>query len=127
VARRSRNTRQKEIIEMEILRVNRLFSAEELYGILKTNGNEVGIATIYRLLNVLISEGKLHSFICERKRLYSIRESSHCHFTCQSCGKITHFEMDKIDSIRKKVDGQICHLQVEVSGFCRTCLQKKDH
>src|SRR3989344_6124495 len=101
----SRETRQKNLIKNEFDKLNSLFTAEDLYSKLKNKG--IGIATVYRYLKDLRNTGKLFSYNCDRKALYSKEKISHCHFICQKCNKIIHINIDSFDFLKKKIDGEI--------------------
>ena len=115
----SRKTKQKLILEEEINKMNNFFSAEELFA--KVKNKKIGIATVYRFLHDLRKQRKLHSYTCNKKIVYSKNSNNHSHFICQKCGKTIHFNLDNIDFINKKIHGEICHFQVEVSGICKDC------
>ena len=118
---KSRNTRQKEIIQKELDFFTNFFTAEELHKkIIKVEKN-VGIATIYRFLKDLREKRKLHSYVCERKTIYSKEKHSHSHYVCQVCNKMFHFNVKNIDFIKKEIPGNICHFQIEVHGICDKC------
>jgi len=122
--RKSRNTKQKEVIESIIFLMDSFFTAEEIYKLAKKKDSKIGIATIYRFLNGLKKENKLYSYICDRKTLYSKEKKSHCHFTCEKTGKIIHFDIDNIDFLKKvkeKIPGSITSFQLEVRGVCEKC------
>ncbi len=85
---------------------------------------KIGIATVYRFLKELREKGFIHSYVCNRKILYAKEKKSHCHFICEKCKKIEHFDLEKIDFIKKGVKGDICHFQLDVSGICETCRNK---
>lgn len=114
---KSRNTKQKEILNKALDQINTFFSAEDIYA--KTK--EISLATIYRFLKELKEKGELYSYICDRKTIYSKQAKSHCHFTCEKTGKITHFEIDNIDFLKNKVPGKITSFQLEVKGICDDC------
>lgn len=122
MGRKTRNTRQKALIDSGTEYSESFFTAEELLA--KTRGKErkIGIATIYRFLKEAENEGKLHSYLCGRRRVYSKEESSHCHFTCSKCGKGEHFKLRDISQIKASVEGKICHFQIDVAGVCKKCL-----
>jgi Fur family transcriptional regulator, ferric uptake regulator len=103
--KKSRKTKQKELIQSEISQLTSFFTAEELYENIKKKDATIGIATVYRFLKELRKRKELHSYICERKMIYSHDENNHCHFICQKCEKITHFTIDKIDFLTKKLKG----------------------
>ncbi len=118
----NRGTRQKEIISEEIQKLSKSFTAEELHKKLSNKG--IGIATVYRFLKSTRRSGKLHAYTCERRTIYSREKMSHSHFICEKCGKTTHLEVDKIDFLKRKIYGEICHFQIEVTGICKKCLEK---
>ncbi len=121
--KKSRKTRQKEQIEAAAEAFGRFFTADELHERISRDGR-IGIATVYRSLKSLNRRGKLHCYVCGKRRIYSKDKSSHCHFICRKCGRIAHFEPGKIDFISGMDIGQPCHFQLDVHGVCRACLEK---
>lgn len=121
---KERLTKQKELLQEEINKINSFFTAEELLNKVNKKNKKIGIATIYRFLKNLTKKGKLHSYLCDRKTIYSIHKKSHCHFICEKCGKTEHIEIKNIDFIKNKIKNTICHFQIDISGICEKC--KKD-
>jgi len=121
MVRKSRNTKQKEIIQKEITKLTSFFTAEELLGKVNKKDSKIGIATIYRFLKEAQNKGAIHSYTCNRKTIYSTKKNSHCHFTCEKCGKIKHIDIQSLDFIKNKIKGSICHFQIDVSGVCEKC------
>ncbi len=117
----SRQTKQKAIVERHILNFKTFFTAEELYSQIIKEDAKIGIATIYRFLKDLRKKGLLHSYTCNRKILYSAKQKSHCHFTCEKCSQISHFDIKKIDFIKEKAYGDVCHFQLDITGICNNC------
>jgi len=122
MAKISRITKQKELMETELEKVNSFFTAEGFFNKLKKKNKKISIATIYRFLKELRKERKLHSYLCNRRLIYSKEKTNHCHFICQKCNKVIHFDVDEIDFPRKKIRGDICHFQIDVHGICDKCL-----
>jgi Fur family ferric uptake transcriptional regulator len=120
--KKSRKTKQKDLILSEISACTSLFTADELFNKIKKKDSTIGIASVYRLLKELRKNEELHSYICERKMIYSRQKNNHCHFICQKCDKTTHFTVGKIDFLKTKIKGQICHFQIDVCGTCEKCL-----
>lgn len=120
-----RQTKQKGLINEELSKFSTFFTAEELFDRVRKNNPRIGLATIYRFLKHLSEKKEIHSYSCNRRTIYSKEENSHCHFICQKCGRIIHFEIDSIDFLSKKINGDICHFQIDVNGVCRKCLNKK--
>jgi Fur family transcriptional regulator, ferric uptake regulator len=123
MVKKSRKTKQKELIQSEISTFTSLFTADELFEKIKKKDNTIGIATVYRFLKDLRKKKELHSYVCERKMIYSREKNNHCHFICQKCDHITHFNIEKIDFLSSKIKGDICHFQIDVHGICDKCLQ----
>lgn len=119
-----RKTSQKKIIEKEIKNLHSFFNAERLYEKISKTNKKMGIATIYRFLKKLTEEGKIHSYSCNRKTIYSSNIKNHCHFTCENCGDIKHINLKKLDFMQKEIKGDICHFQIDITGICEKCPTK---
>lgn len=119
MAKTSRNTRQKELMQIELDKIKTFFSAEDLYSHIKRSDKDIGIATIYRFLKNLKKRKLLFTYICDRRTIYSKEKKSHCHFICETTGKITHFEIDSLDFLKDKIPGSITSFQLEVRGICK--------
>lgn len=121
----TRETKQKKIIEQEISKSRFFFTADEIYERVLKVDNNIGIATIYRFLKDLKKNRDIHTYVCNRKSLYSLKNMTHSHFVCESCGKLEHIKIENLDFLKKFVHGEICHFQIEVSGLCDLCKLKK--
>ncbi|MBI2103148.1 transcriptional repressor [Candidatus Woesearchaeota archaeon] len=117
----SRTTKQKQLVEREIASFHSFFHAEELYQRVSQKNPKIGIATIYRFLNNLAKNGEIHSFLCNRKTLYSNSKKNHCHFICERCGDIKHISLTKVDFLYQQIKEEICHVQIDVTGICKKC------
>ena len=113
---KTRQTRQKEIIEKEIKKFNRFFNAEDVLEKTSKIDKKIGIATIYRFLKDLRKRDLIYSYLCSGKTIYSNSKRSHCHFECLKSSKVIHFEIDNIDFIKDKIPGDIESFQLEVKG-----------
>ncbi|MFH1786244.1 MAG: transcriptional repressor [archaeon] len=118
-----RKTRQKELLLSEVEKLDVIFSADDLFKLAREKDTKIGIATVYRFLRNLMAKQQLHSYLCNRRMVYSKDMNSHCHFICQKCGKVAHFKVEDIGFIKEKIDGQLCHFQIDVHGLCRGCLK----
>ena len=124
MGRKFRNTRQKEIIKEEVSKLNTFFTAEDLLKKVQNKDPKLGIATVYRFLNEMVKERKIHSYVCDRKNLYSLEKNSHCHFICEKTGKVLHFEINNLDfikQIKSEIPGAITSIQLEIKGICDDC------
>lgn len=120
----TRATRQKKIIESHVHNMKKLFSAEELLAEAKKEDKNIGIATVYRFLKEMSKKEKIHAYECSRRKIYSINASNHCHFECEKCGKIEHFNIKEISFLKNKINGEMCHFQINAYGLCSKCKNK---
>lgn len=119
MGRKSRNTRQKELISDAIIKSKGFFTVEELS---KSLGEDsISIATLYRFLKEAKESGSLHSYECEGKTVYATAKKDHCHFTCKKCGKVIHFNVSSLDFVKKKLDCSVNQFQISVEGICKNC------
>jgi Fe2+ or Zn2+ uptake regulation protein len=123
MSNKTRNTKQKEALQKELDKLTNFFTAEQLLEKAKKQNKKIGIATIYRFLKEQKRNATIHSYTCNRKIVYSKKESSHCHFICKKCGKITHFQIKSIDFLKQEIKAEICHFQIDVTGKCEECSQ----
>ncbi|SMB97891.1 ferric uptake regulator, Fur family [Thermanaeromonas toyohensis ToBE] len=107
-------------------------SAEEVYNIVKGQYPDIGLATVYRTLDLLVDLDILQriNFGDGRARYeFSSRaEHHHHHLICLACGKVLEFDHDLLESlenfITKKTDFQITDHQLKFFGYCRECREK---
>ena len=119
--KQTRSTRQKELIENKLRRMKNLFTVEDLHSEIKKEDSKIGIATIYRFMKETATKKRIHSYECNRRKIYSFESNNHCHFICEKCGKIEHFNVSKLDFLKTSVKGDICHFQINVYGLCEKC------
>ncbi len=106
------------------------FSAEDTYHILKKEDSRIGLATVYRTLEILTGAGflkKVH-FGDDRQRYElagSMGHHQHHHLFCLACGKIEDFDADMLDQLEKDIEKKDCFRIVDHSvifwGYCREC------
>lgn len=120
----SRKTKQKDIIENEISKFNSFFNVEELYDKINKIDENIGIATVYRILKNLRENNSINHFMCDSKTIYSQKDKIHSHFKCEICGKQEHFKLNSLDFIHNKVNGDISHMLIDVYGVCNNCKNK---
>jgi Fur family ferric uptake transcriptional regulator len=113
---KTRNTRQKEIIENQIKKFNTFFSADDLIEKISKTHKNIGIATVYRYLKDLRDKELIYSYTCGGKIIYSYTNRSHCHFECLESGKVVHFELNNLDFLKGELPGEIESFQLEIKG-----------
>lgn len=112
----SRNTKQKYLIEDLVMKQKGFFSADFVFDIVKEKDSGIGIATIYRNLKRLVSEGKLFAYTCDRRQVFS-KTKQHCHFIDEQTGDIFHFQVENLDFLKSNIPGTFTSFQIEVRGI----------
>ena len=80
-------------------------SAEDVYRSLLESGEDVGLATIYRVLTQFEDAGLVerHNFDGGHSVFEIARGEHHDHIVCVNCGKVTEFADKAIESQQEKI------------------------
>ncbi len=101
-----KQTKQRRQIVEHFISLNNHLSAEELHEAVRKDGLTIGLATIYRTLNLLADAGlaEQKSF-GEGRFVYEINMpgAHHDHLICLDCGTVIEFENDEIEALQEKV------------------------
>ena len=84
------------------------FSAEDVYKVLLENGADIGLATVYRVLNQF-DEAKIlirHNFEGNKSVFELAPTQHHDHIICTDCGKVFEFNDELIESRQKEISKQ---------------------
>jgi len=78
---------------------NQHISAEDVYKILLEQQEEIGLATVYRVLNQFDDAGIVtrHHFEGGKSVFELAHKKHHDHLVCLKCGKVVEFEDDVIE------------------------------
>ncbi|MBC9785979.1 transcriptional repressor [Heliobacterium chlorum] len=120
---------RKIILQALLLDEDGHLSAEDLYGIVKQQHPEIGLATVYRTLELLADMDILQKMDFGDGRLrYELTGDEahhHHHLICTQCGKVYEFEDDLLDSleqaIQKRKNFKIVDHQLKFFGICHHC------
>lgn len=84
---------------------NQHISAEDVYKILIDQGEEIGLATVYRVLNQFDDAGILNRHHFEGgKSVFEIgHKHHHDHLVCLKCGKVIEFEDEVIERRQEEI------------------------
>ena len=105
-------------------------SAHEIADELRADGRRVGVATVYRTLELLASLNLVQRLdlgggSARYEPALPGGEHHHHHLVCDSCGRVTPFEdpgLERaIDSLARKVDHRVGHHDVILRGACPAC------
>ncbi|WP_371370746.1 Fur family transcriptional regulator [Sporomusa aerivorans] len=129
-------TPQRQII-LQVFLDNRdkHLSAEDVHNIVRQQSNDIGLATVYRTLELLSDLDVLQKMdFGDGRSRYEINETStphhHHHLICLSCGEVREFEDDLLEElenvIAKKSNFTIVDHQVKFYGYCQECRKQRE-
>jgi Fur family ferric uptake transcriptional regulator len=101
-----KETRQRRRIVELFLGLNAHTSAEDLHEATRKEGQNVGLATVYRTLNMLADAGLVEQkSFGEGRQVFEIKhpDSHHDHLICLDCGAVFEFENEEIEEIQERV------------------------
>lgn len=126
---RLNTTVQKEYILRILFETDEHLSAEEILLHLKEKYNiKVGIATVYRVLNLLEEIGLANTLDIDNfdSKLYEIGISKHHdHMVCTKCDKIIEFYDEEVEAIQEQIainkNFKIKSHEMIIYGICEEC------
>ena len=94
-----------KILEILQLPENQHISAEDVYKILLDQGEDIGLATVYRVLNQFDDAGILNRHHFEGgKSVFEIsNKKHHDHIVCLDCGRVIEFEDEVIEERQNEI------------------------
>lgn len=112
---------------MEVLESGgkRHLSAEDIYRRLLDTGEEIGLATVYRVLSQFEEAGIVHrnNFETDHSVFELAHGNHHDHIVCLDCGRVEEFVDNEIESRQESVAGkhgfEIADHSLILYGHCR--------
>ena len=105
----------------------RHLSADEVYKFLNETGEDIAMATVYRVLTQFETAGLIirHNFEGDHA-VFELNEGAHHdHLVCSKCGKVEEFVDSLIEARQKTVADQagfqITDHSLNIYGLCREC------
>lgn len=121
-------TRQRLAVAEELFRAGDHPSVEDLERRFHASGAQVGTATLYRALEVLVQSGLVgeHDFGEGFKRYEAVAAGpAHDHLICGRCGKVEEFANDRLERLLRMTADEHRFLyrrhRVDVHGLCTSC------
>lgn len=129
-------TPQRQIIMQVFLDIgDKHLSAEDVYNIVKKQHPDIGLATVYRTLDLLSELEVLTKMdFGDGRSRYELNEGDmhqHHHLICLGCGTVKEFEDDLLDALEEAIAAKskfnIVDHQLKFYGYCRNCQKSEQH
>lgn len=113
-----------ELLEASLVRHQ---SAEDIYRALLDEGEEIGLATVYRVLTQFEAAGLVerHHFETGQAVFELSEKGHHDHIVCVSCGKVEEFYDEMIENRQREVASdkgyEVTEHSLILYGKCPDC------
>jgi Fur family ferric uptake transcriptional regulator len=123
-------TQRRAILDSIVSNQGNHLSSEEIYDIVKLKYPEIGLATVYRTLQLLeqinvISKVNFDDG-CSRYELNTnSKDHHHHHLICLGCGKVMEVKLDLLENLEHEIEKEgkfkIVDHNVKFFGYCSKC------
>lgn len=123
---------RRAVIDSIVENEGKHLSTEEIFNIVKAGCPEIGLATVYRTIQMLEKVGMLcrtnFDDGCNRYELiHSCEDHQHHHLVCTKCGIVEEVEDDLLEALEEKIESKykftITNHSVKFFGYCSKCSQ----
>jgi Fur family transcriptional regulator, ferric uptake regulator len=122
-----RLTRQRQAVADALAGFDEFRSAKEIHAVLRERGNAVGLATVYRTLQLLADHDEVDVIRSSDGEAGYRRcsDTHHHHLVCRSCGATVEVEGPAVERWTGAIAGEHGYAEVshtlEIFGLCPRC------
>lgn len=128
----------QRLLVLEVLAEHRdkHMTAEDIYELVREDYPEIGLATIYRAVQLLL-EMQLVDRInlddgCSRYEIGELfngeAKHHHHHLICKTCGKVSSFKGDLLEELERRIEAEtgfhVLDHELKFYGQCQECVKK---
>jgi Fe2+ or Zn2+ uptake regulation protein len=116
-------TSQLSLILGIIYETEHFLSAEQVHQNLMRADANVGIATVYRNLRKLVSQGMISEVSWKDVRYYTRHPFSNAFFVCEKCDKMFRIDIPIADQtyLSDEIGMRVCRWRMTFEGTCEEC------
>lgn len=125
-----RTTWQKLAVKHALAEATGFVSAQQLHLVLRNHGSTIGLATVYRALNDLVSSSEADSLQSAEGELVfrACAPTHHHHLICRNCGETVEIEAKRVESWADQVAQEHGFTDsshtIDIFGLCPACQKK---
>jgi Fur family transcriptional regulator, ferric uptake regulator len=121
---------RRDDVVLALRQAGGFLSAQTIYARIRDDGTRIGLATVYRILQTLATEGDVDVVRTgDGEALYRACRSAghHHHLICRSCGQAVELDAEVVEQWARAVAQEhgfsaVDHV-VEIVGTCAACTQ----
>lgn len=126
---------RRAVLDILMKNSEKHLSTEEIYSLVRKQVPEIGLATIYRTVQIfeeleIINRLNFDDGFSRFELHTDNEEHHHHHLICEKCNKVFEVENDLLDDIEKEIDDkynfQVKNHKVTFYGYCEKC-NKSNH
>ncbi len=122
-------SQRRDILKVLIENREKHFSADRLYQEVQDINSDIGLATIYRNLEIFCELGIVHMLEFESKfkhyELVDFEAEHHHHLICLNCDKILEFSDEDLEEFERRLEKEYSFTTVDhhlkFYGYCNEC------
>ncbi len=132
------NVTTQRLLVLEVLANHKdeHLTAEDIYELVKEDDPEIGMATIYRNVQLLVEMQLVDRInLDDGRERYEIGEyyqgeerHHHHHLICRTCGAVIPFKDDLLDDLEKRIEDEtgfhVLDHELKFYGQCAKCQEK---
>jgi len=125
---------RQAVLEALLEHAGEHLSAEDVHALVKREHPDIGLATVYRTLDLLSGLDMVQKIDLgdgrSRFELGDSGEHYHHHLICVECGAVAEFDIDLLESLEtlvaKRTGFKVLDHQVKLFGLCGECRKKRE-
>ncbi len=123
-------TQRKAILDAILENHEKHLNPEEIYNIVKIKYPDIGIATVYRTLQLfeklnIVCRVNFDDGYNRYELNYNTEEHQHHHLVCLNCGNVIEVKMDLLEILENEIEREygfsIVDHNVKFFGYCSDC------
>lgn len=131
-------TQRLMVLEVLAACPDKHLTAEEIYEMVKADYPEIGLATVYRTIQILLELGLIDRINLDdgyvRYEIGNVGRGTakhhHHHLICVNCGKVISFQDDLLEQLETNImettGFHVVDHEVKLYGYCTECGGKTD-
>lgn len=120
---------RRAILDVLVENQSKHLSTENIYELVKSKFPDVGLATIYRTLQLFDDYDMIKKLNfgdgCYRYELSEDEKHQHHHLICIKCGNVYEFDDDLLEELEQKIkvknNFKVLDHMVKFMGYCQKC------
>ena len=121
-----RPTRQRRTVVEALREREDAVTAQDLHATLRTAGEAIGLATVYRTLTALAEAGFLDTFEREGEQAFRLCGSGHHHhLVCEACSRVEEIDAAEVESwveaVARRRGFTVTAHRADIFGRCGRC------